>query len=347
VTEREQAARAAFLEQAYWCDRLGSPFTARLCTVLAAILDRSTPAGQRVLDWPGDPDSNADAVPLRLCGGLHFLVRSGAAPELADCYPPGPLPEEKALSRGLRAALEQKDLLPWLDSPPQTNEVGRSSVLMGGLLAVADTHSLPMRLFELGASAGLNLVLDRYRYDLGGVAAGDPSSPLRLSPVWKGPPPPAAEVRIVGRRGVDLRPADPRTDAERLAAYVWPDQTQRMKQIEAALAIAAIDPAPVDRGDAGEWLENQLAVPAQAGVTRIVMHSIAYQYFSAEAQRRVHAAIEAAAHTAGEDAPLAWVRFERLPEDERPSLRLKTWPGGGDRLLAWCHPHGGALRWLA
>ena len=94
AADRETAVRGAFAEQARWCTRLNSPLTARLCTLLGLRLDRESAVGRRLLDWPGDPGSDADAVALRLCGGLHFLVRSGAAPRLAACYPPNPLPDE-------------------------------------------------------------------------------------------------------------------------------------------------------------------------------------------------------------------------------------------------------------
>src|SRR4051812_46736171 len=82
------------------------------------------------------------------------------------------------------------------DSAPQTNEVGRSAVLMSGLLVLAETFPQPVELLELGASAGLNLVLDRYGYELGGVGAGDPASELQLKPEWKGPQPPGAAVKV-------------------------------------------------------------------------------------------------------------------------------------------------------
>jgi hypothetical protein len=333
----EARVRASFAEQAGWCDKLGSPFTAALCRLLGEGLDRTTAAGRRVLDWPGDPAPSADALALRLCGGLHGLVRAGAAPALAELYPPNPL-DEAALAAALAPVLDRDDLMPWLDSPPQTNEVGRSAVLMAGLLAASEALRRPLHLLELGASAGLNLILDLYGYDLGGRHAGDPSSPLQLHPEWKGPPPPAADVVVAGRRGVDLRPADP----DRLLAYIWPDQEERLAQAERAIALRAADPPPVDAGDAADWIIQQLEAPPAEGTARIVMHSVAYQYFPAATQKRVTAAVEAA----GEREPLGWLRMEKRPEDERYSLRLRLWPGGEDRLLAWTHPHGRSVSWL-
>jgi len=344
--EREAAVRAAFAQQAAYCTRLESPFTALLCTLLGERLDRTNAVGRRLLDWTGNPDPFGDAVALRLCGGLHFLVRSGAAPDLAARYPPAPLPDAESLWQALLPVLGSDALLPWLDSAPQTNEVGRSAVLMSGLLVAAACFGMKLRLYELGASAGLNLQLDRYGYDLGGLRAGDPASPLQLKPDWTGPPPPAADVRIFGRAGVDLNPVDPRADRERLIAYVWPEQAERLGRLEAALALAAADPPCLDRGDAADWLDANLPLDPEPGLTRVVMHSVAFHYFPEGVKRRVTARIEAAGAAARADTPLAWLRYEEQPGEGHFSLRLRTWPGE-ERLLAWAHPHAKSVNWVA
>jgi hypothetical protein len=317
----------------------------RLCRLLGERLDRSTEAGRRVLDWPGQADPFGDALPLRLTGGLHALVRPGDAEELAACYPPAPLPGEEALWAALVPVLAEPDLLPWLDGAPQTNEVGRSAVLMSGLLVVADLFRQPLELLELGASAGLNLQLDRYGYELGSVAAGDRNSSLQLRPEWKGAPPPAAPVEVVRRRGVDLRPLDARRDGDQLLAYVWPDQARRLSQLEAALALAAVDPPRVEPGDAADWLEARLDGRQEAGVTRVVLHSIAFQYFPESTKARIAAAMQSAGAGATLAAPLAWIRYEH-DGGEAISLSLKAWPSGEERLLAYCHPHGSRVEWL-
>ena len=335
----EAVVRAAFAEQAGWCERLGSPFTARLCNVLGEVLDRTTETGLRALDWSGDPSSSADALALRLCGGLHALVRSGAVPALAGLYPPHPLPDEAALAAALRPVLARDDLPAWLDLPPQTNEVGRSALLYAGLLGAAQALRRPFHLLELGASAGLNLNLDRYGYQLGGLRTGNQASPLQLRPSWQGAAPPDVEVRIATRRGVDLNPP---ADPQLLLAYVWADQAQRLTQASAAIALLEADRPPVDRCDAAEWIEMQLAPPPSEEAVRVIMHSVAYQYFGSEAQARVTAAIEAA----GAKGPLAWLRMEKAPGEAQFSLRLRLWPGGEDRLLAWTHPHGREVSWL-
>ncbi|HTU09372.1 MAG TPA: DUF2332 family protein [Allosphingosinicella sp.] len=343
----EAEIRASFAEQARFCAALGAPFTALLCDTLGGQLDRRTETGRRVLDWRGDPGPFGDALALRLCGGLHFLVFSDRNSALGRLYPPAPLPAPNRLQDALAPVLAGGTLLPWLDSPPQTNEVGRSAVLMSGLLAIAAQFPLPMRLFELGASAGLNLMLDRYRYELGGRHVGKKMThgPL-FRPDWEGPPPPKADVRIVERAGVDLNPARLPGDALKLSAYIWPDQPARGRQLSAALAAADHCPPEIDRGDAADWLEKTLSLDSEAGVTRVVMHSVAFQYFEPDSRRRVAERIAAAGERAAATAPLAWLRFEKEPGEERHSLRLRTWPGG-EHLLAWAHPHGRSVHWLS
>ena len=337
--------REAFREQARWCERLGSPFTARLCRVLAEVLDEKSAVGARAIGRPEDP--MAGALALRLCGGLHALVRDGDAPELASLYPPAPLADERDFARLVPLVLVEHAaaLAPWLDSPPQTNEVGRSGPLMSGLLMLAARFGLPLRLFELGASAGLNLQLDRYGYELGGIAAGAADSPVRIRPEWKGAPPPTAEVRIAGRAGVDLNPLDPIEERERLLAYVWPDQPRRLAQLKGALDIAAAQPPRIEQGDAADWLETKLSVEPEKRVCRVVFHTVAFQYFPAAVQERIKARLREAGAQATTDAPLAWLRLEKLAADEHFSLRLRTWPGDGE-LLAWSHPHGTWMEWL-
>jgi hypothetical protein len=150
---------------------------------------------------------------------------------------------------------------------------------------------------------------------------------------------------VTARRGVDLRPLDPRSDGEFLLAYVWPDQRRRLEQLERALAIAGSEPPLVEQGDAAAWLEERLAEPQAAGVTRVVLHSIALQYFPEQSRRRISAAMECAGAKANLAAPLAWLRYEHDAGDERITLRLRTWPGH-ESLLAHCHPHGSVVHWL-
>jgi hypothetical protein len=336
--------RAAFAEQAGWCEKLDSPFTAMLCRLLGERLDHGTAVGRRTLDWPGTPW--ADALALRLCGGLQSLVRSGRHPALGLCYPPHPLPEAETLWSAVVPALDDGELLTWLDRAPQTNEVGRAAVLMSGLLVIADRFPQPLDLLELGASAGLNLLLDRYGHNLGGVRAGDPDAPLQLRPEWTGPPPPNGVVQIGDRRGVDISPLYPASDRDRLLAYVWPDQAQRRAQLASALDVAARYPVAIDQADAADWLELRLAEPPRPGMTRLVFHSVAFHYFPPAAQERIATLMAEHGARATPQSPLAWLRYEQEPGEPHFSLQLRLWPIDAPWRLAECHPHGRWVRWL-
>ena len=348
----EATIREAFAEQAEACAGRGSPFTGRLCEALARVLDRSTQVGQRVLDWPGRLDARGDSVPLRLAGGLHALVRRGSLPNLTALYPPHSLPDLKVMERALAEALPRADegLLPWLDLPPQTNEPMRSAPLMAGLLVIAqETKGLPIALYEVGASAGLLLMLDRYRHCLGDTTAGAPDASVLIAPQWEGSSPPDEQVQITRRRGSDLEPLDVtnQDDRERLLAYIWADQADRLARVEAALEIAAKDPPQLERAEAAAWMERTIDAKPEVGVARVLMHAVAMQYAAEETRERIAAHAARVGSQATDGAPFAWLRFEADPDfDEKGSLRLTLWPGGREEVLAIGDTHGERLRWL-
>lgn len=351
------AVRAAFRDQAHHCRRLGSPFTALLCDTLAEGIDESTEPGRRVLGWSGDPSAFADSVPLRVAGGLHALVRAGAAPTLAACYPPNPAPEPPVLLyAALRAFAEHEAfLLRFLDNAPQTNEVGRACALLPGLLEIARTTSLPLDLYEIGASAGLNLFADRHAYRFGEHAWPPGPRPagaaVELECRWSGAAPALdAALRIGSRQGCDVQPIDLR-DAQqraRLIAYVWPDQTERLRRLRAAIDVALeAGPPAIERADAGEWLERQWAPPQPAGRVRVLVHSVVWGYLSGPTRERVLRALHRAGEAADASRPVGWLRLELVGTDRPAELRLTCWPGGEDRLLAHAHPHGSSVTWGA
>ncbi|MCA0201954.1 MAG: DUF2332 family protein [Proteobacteria bacterium] len=350
MTDTETEVRESFFEQARYCRDMAAPFTAELCDLLGERLSRDTAIGARALGWPGDPEPVHDALALRLVAGLHALAERGIAPAWTSVYPPALAVDRTTLGAMLDDIIVrfEKELMPWLDLPPQTNEVGRSAVLMSGLLTLAADHGLPFSLFELGSSGGLNLMLDRYTYTLGVTEAGARDSAVRLEPAWTGPSPPRAKVRVIARRGVDQAPVDIGTPAgrERLLAYVWADQLERVRRIRYALKIAASDPPRVDKMDAAEWIEKTLTPVPSAGVHRVLMHSVVFQYFSDDVKRRVTAQAEAVGARAATDAPFSWMRMEQ-GGDGKFTLCVRTWPGGDDRMLAKVHPHGAKVEWLS
>jgi hypothetical protein len=326
---------------------MGSPFTALLCRLAADRLDAQTPVGAAILGWRSHPGN--DALPLRFAGALHALVLSGRAPALAALYPPHPLPRPDELWSAVTATLagESDFIQSTLRSPPQTNEVGRSAILLGGFLEIARETRLPLVLSELGASAGLNMFWDRFAYDLGGVGWGSPSSAVRLSPRWGGTLPPVdAPVSVAGRAGCDLNrldAADP-ADRLRLLSYVWADQPERIARLRAALDIAAADPPDIASSDAAAWLESRLGQQPDATV-HVVYHTIVWQYLPAETRARLTASIERSGHSAAKTRPLAWLRFEADGKDPGGALTLTLWPGGTTRTLARADYHGRWVDW--
>ena len=337
--------RDAFREQADFCRAAGSPLTGDILLALAQTLDHTTRTGAAILNWQGDPMK--DALKLRIAGGLNALVRSGVDPELSALY----AARQGDFAGILRRVLATHDnvLFGWLGSPPQTNEVARAAALYPGMMMVADHFGPNVELVELGASAGLNLNLDRFRYDLGGVKSGAAESPLFLKPSWVGALPPDASLNVIDRGGVDQNPlnvARPEI-AEQLLAYVWPDQAERVARIEAAIALARTYPPRLERADAAEWIEQRLAQPQTKGVSRIVFHSIVLVYLPPEGRKRVEAALFDAGERATLDRPLAWLSMEFHAKVRTAELRLTLWPGGETQLLARVHPHGAHIEWLA
>jgi hypothetical protein len=331
---------------------MGSDFTALLCNVAFECMDPANPVGRRILEWPGDPAPLADNLPLRVAGALHSLARSGRVPALTAVYPPAPMPSAAVLASAVRAAFsaEGSRIGTWLDSPPQTNEVGRSAMLLGGWLTVAAATKMPLSLFEIGSSAGLNLLADRYQYRFGSVSWGEPSAKPLICPDWSGPEPPvAAPLTIVSRRGCDRSPVDLRfrEDCDRLLAYVWPDQRERLARLEEAIATARVDPPLLDRADAADWIRRHLDVDGPQGTARILFHSLVWQYLPPAAQREISSHLGEVARAARSESPFAWLRFELGGDEKGAELRLTLWPNGAERLLAVAHPHGNWVRWNA
>ncbi|MEH3040459.1 MAG: DUF2332 domain-containing protein [Sphingomonas paucimobilis] len=334
----EPTTRDAFRQQAAFCAAMDAPITARVCTALADALSRDSETGRRTLDWPGEPIP--DALPLRLVGGLHALARTGIDPELTALFAGEGEPQAT-----LHRVLIEHDaaLLRWLDGPPQTNEPMRSGVLMAGLLEVANRHGPQLELLEIGSSAGLNLLIDRYRFDLGGVTVGPEDAPVTIRPDWRGPPPPAVPLRIDRVRGVDIQPLDA-TDpavATRLSGYIWADQPERQVRLTAAIAMQRARAVDLVQGDAVEWLRARLAEPQAPGVTRVLMHSVVWQYLGDARRAAITATMEQGAAQATPDRPLAWVRMEPDRVLQRQELLVESWPGHGTRrMLATAHAHG-------
>src|SRR5207244_2248347 len=275
---------------------LESPLYASLLESAADDLESGGPVATIIEGFGVKPGSAALA--LRLMGSVHRLVLDDTLPDLARHYPStGGDGDDAAAWRLFRQALIDypsriRDLLA---GGCQTNEVGRSAALLGGFLEVAHRTGLPLRILEIGASAGLNLRWDRYRYESAEGSWGDPSSRVRFQHSYEVPPPLNRSVQVVERKGCDLHPIAATSDEGGLTlrSFIWADQLGRLAQLDGAIEIARSMPLDVEQIDAGAFLERELAEPRH-GVSTVVYHSIFMQYVSEPGRQRIKAAIEAA-----------------------------------------------------
>lgn len=331
--------------QAAYCEGIGSPLYADLLSRAAADFEAGGPVAT-VLRGRED-DATDSMLALRLMGAVNRLVLRGREPTLADLYgDPGRDPE--ATWDAFREAVERNaaELTRLVDLPVQTNEVGRCAALLPGFLAIAAGTGLPLRLLEVGASAGLNLRWDRYRYSAGDFDWGPADSPVRLDFELRGDLDASPRIEVAERGGCDAAPVDPASPEgrETLLTYVWPDQAGRVERLRAALEVAAAVPVKVEREGAAAWIERRLADPAPGRAT-VVYHSIVLQYLSEDERAAFHANLEHAAGCATAEAPLAWLRME--PADALAAVRLTTWPGGEDRRIARAGYHGSPVELAA
>jgi hypothetical protein len=287
-----------------------------------------------------EDDPGPSALALRLMGAVHRIVLRGEAPRLAAHYPSAGGRPGDAWPPFLAVLSDQHDELRRLvENPVQTNEPNRCAALLGGFLEVARVTELPLRLLEVGASAGLNLRFDRYRYELGSEGWGPDDSPVTLrARLTAGRPLLVAPIIVAARAGCDPRPVDPRTEDGRLTllSYVWADQVERIERLRAAMTLAVETEAPVERAGAAEWIEERLAEPAP-DVATVVFHSIVMQYLPDDERQRFEGAVRSAAGT------VAWLRME--PAGDVTDVRLTL--GGQERLLARAGYHGDPLEWVA
>jgi hypothetical protein len=272
-------------------------------------------------------------VPLRLLGGLHFLVLSGRASWEAV---PDALRDEAAFLR--RFVAEQG---------VQTNEVRRSWVLAPLFLRAAQrSGAATLDLIELGPSAGLNLMWDRYRCEYAAGVVGPASAPLVLRGEERGAVPAevlAVEARVGRRVGLDRAPIDVTTEegARLLTSFVWADQTERIERLRLAIAELRREPPELRRGDLLELLPDALAARRPEALT-VVFQTAVLAYVGDEARAALRELLEAA----GRDGPLAFVSTGRpRRDDDSWGLRITYWPGGEREFVGHADFHGAWLDW--
>ncbi len=328
-----------------------SPLYARLMYAAADDLETGGVVNELFHGLPAAPGS----VPqLRLLAALHQLVLAGGATALARFYPSagGAEPPDQAWAAAATTLGENFDWIRQrLERTVQTNEPGRSAVLFAVLLWLTDRRGLPIRLLELGASAGLNLLLDRYCYIVGGEPLGEPASAVRFEEPWRPGPEirggaTARSLRISARAGCDRAPLDPRDPEHqlRLVSYIWPDELERIRRVRAALELAARAPAAVVSSTAAQWLPGALAQRREGELT-VVWHSLFRQYVSPEEWSAIERAVTAALD-ADARRPIAWVGMEPgLDHTAAIEVTLREHPNAPEQRLASCGDHGPPVIW--
>ncbi len=343
--------------QAAACGDIGSPMYEALLSFAADDYAAGGPVAELLRGWTLDP--GPAALALRIAGTVHRFALAGEAPDLARFYPSVAGDAAEPFDPGAAwvafrdvVVSRSDEVRAGLRSPPQTNEVGRCALLIGGLLVLRSRVDLPVRLVEIGASAGLNLRPDQVRIDVRDSAGvGPASSPVVLSDPWQGSLPPAdLPIEIVARSGSDLDPIDVGS-AEgrlRLLSYVWPDQPARIARLHGAFALAAALPVAVATEGAAATVSALEPVP---GAVTVIWHSVMTQYLPESEQAALDEAFAALGARASEDAPVARLAFEpRLLQSAAGvlfALDLQLWPGGASTRLASAHPHGDSVTWAA
>ena len=313
-----QASSQVFLNQAAGCEGR-SPLYVELLRRYA-----EDPVAAEIVG----PNPAWDA-PLRLLGGLHYLVLGGRA-EWDD-----PLERHRGFLSDFVAT-----------QGVQTNEVQRSWVLLALLLRVAQrTGAAEFDLVELGPSAGLNLVWDRYRYRYAAGEWGPEDALLRFEGEERRPIPgdllglePAVRARI----GIDRAPIDVRSEAgaRLLRSFVWAGQDERLRRLDQAIEAVRADPPELVRGDYVEALPDVLAGLPRDGLT-VVFQTASFGYIGDEGRARVRSVLE----EAGEKRQLTFISTGKPREGEDWGLRIVYWPGGEREFAGHADFHGSWLSW--
>lgn len=336
--------------QADQCAALGSPLYSEILRWVITEYDK--PGLIRDLLYASSENPVHDAIPLRFLGAIHREVLRGRFTGLQRHYAsmggaPGPtllddLRDTIVLcSDALRAGLAQQ---------VQTNEVGRSLVLLSLSHWLGKMGKSEFDLLEIGSSAGLNLCFGEYCADTGAGMMGTAGSTVSFDADWfiKAPvvsPHPAVPVRAVG---CDPFPIDVGDDeqAMRLLSFVWPDQIERITRLRSAIDIARRVRPTVVKASADAWLKDVLATRLTR--TTVVFHSIVWQYLGREVQDNVRRILAIAGRSATSETPLLWVRME--PAGPIADVRVDIWNGTDDDpeqlLLAEIGYHGRGVRWM-
>lgn len=325
------------------CTRMGSAF-------FGALLERAAHAyeSDATLRDLLDRHAHRSRIGLRIGGAAHFRALRGQAPEIAAHYPStgGDGDAEaawRAVLADIRANVRIYDEL--LERPVQTNEVARSMPVLGAMLALAHATGLPLRIVEIGSSAGLLLNFDRYHYSGADWAWGDARSPahLRNTAASGKPAHLDAPLEVLERRGCDLHPLDPAdaNDADTLLGFIWPDQPERFNRLRAALEIARAHPVEIARADGITW-SRTAALPREGSAT-VLLHTVITEHMAPSQRESLRETIDELAARAARTRPFAWIRME--PAEQGYRTTLTHWPADEETVIALSDGHAQNLRW--
>lgn len=343
----------------------GSPIYAAICTRLA---DDEPIGGLGLKAQPGF------RTPLILLAAVHHLLLNGLDHPLAAYYPSVVGIDARPIDDGLYPAFadlvvahSQRIATLVATHTTQTNEARRTVLLVPPLGLIAAEAGQPVCLLEVGASAGLNLLPDRYGFTIGRDSIGDRASPVQIACNVDGelrPPVPAALPAIAWRAGLDVHPLDVRKadTVAWLRALIWPEHLDRMAILSAAVDLAEADPPRLVEGDLADDLPA-VAADAPSGSPLVVSDTWVLAYVSPERRLDCVRALRGIAADRGEVVWLisceghAVLASLELGIGEDPAdggggfsaLSLHRFaPDGSSRhdLLADCHAHGRWLRWL-
>jgi hypothetical protein len=290
----------------------------------------------------------ASRAGMRLMAAFHYCALDGSAPAIARHFP-----SCGGDANGINAwhacraflASNQERIAALFDHIPQTNEIGRAALLLGGALCLAAGWREPLEIFEVGAGAGLNLLMDRYSYHGRGWTWGNSASLVSIPVPERGGKPAAldAPIRITARRGCDLNPLAPshREDRLTLESFVCADQTERLARLRSALSVAADAGVVAEKGDMFEWLPR--VVFPEESTMRVIMHSVVTEHLSVYQRTRLHTLIRIIGASATVHAPIAWLRME--PADGVYETRVTVWPTQREIVIATSDGHGNDICW--
>jgi hypothetical protein len=322
---------------------MGSAFYAAILSEAAHAYDTNTEL--RLLL---ERNAHRSRVGLRWLGAAHFRALRGDAPAVAAHFPStggdgDALAAFAAIGEDLRCS--ERAYTQLLARTVQTNEVARATPILAAMLTIAHAVRLPLRIFEIGSSAGLLLNFDRYRYTGEHWAWGEATSPLTLqnATVLGVPPYLDASLEIAERRGCDIHPlsAGSAVDCDTLLSFVWPDQTARFERLRAALEIARRYPPTIETADGIEWVRQ--AVQPRAGMATVVMHTVITEHMPQDLRERLRAGIRRVGETASAEAPFAWARME--PSGNAYETSVTLWPAREELFVARSDGHAQALQW--